>query len=289
MALNVRLLNIALLVLGGIYLMFEEDWNETKKQFYGEQNRWVDEENGVIDFSPDGMKTVKGGENLSYDDYLEIQHDSLGHQKESLMFIFVNYDMGYYKGEIAKITRKNVLFERLFIDAIRPDGTGYESKGSHVWMPRKPFSKFKLYDCVEFDAEVYRYLKTGHGKMIDYGLCNPTNIKKIQPYQLPSDQQLMAQAVDDILWETSLYHDAVDRINWSDVRNEEEYRSKFNQLFTIMTLNDISWIGIKNLLQIRHGLWCSASNKVPKNLVRRVTDAEWSYFQPGMIFLLSLY
>ena len=80
--------------------MFEEDWNETKKQFYGEQNRWVDEENGVIDFSPDGMKTVKGGENLSYDDYLEIQHDSLGHQKESLMFIFVNYDMGYYKGEI---------------------------------------------------------------------------------------------------------------------------------------------------------------------------------------------
>ena len=67
------------------------------------------------------------------------------------------------------------------------------------------------------------------------------------------------------------------------------YRSKFNQLFTIMTLNDISWIGIKNLLQIRHGLWCSASNKVPKNLVRRVTDAEWSYFQPGMFFLLSLY
>ena len=65
--------------------MFEEDWNETKKQFYGEQNRWVDEENGVIDFSPDGMKTVKGGENLSYDDYLEIQHDSLGHQKESLI------------------------------------------------------------------------------------------------------------------------------------------------------------------------------------------------------------
>ena len=75
----------------------------------------------------------------------------------------------------------------------------------------------------------------------------------------------------------------------ADVRNEEEYRLKFNQLFTIMTLNDVSWIGIKNVLQIRHRLWCSGSNKVSKDLVRRVTDAEWSYFQPGMIFLLSLY
>ena len=50
--------------------------------------------------------------------------------------------------------------------------------------------------------------------MIDYGLRNPTSVKKIQPYQLPSDQQLMAQTIDDILWETSLYHDTVDRINW---------------------------------------------------------------------------
>ena len=70
------------------------------------------------------------------------------------MAIFVNYDMGYYKGEIVKITRKNVLFERLYIDAIRLDGTGYKSKESHVWMSKKAFSKFKLYDCVEFDAEV---------------------------------------------------------------------------------------------------------------------------------------
>lgn len=266
--------------------MFKNDWKETKKQFYGEE-RLVSEENGVIDFSPDGMKKIKGGENLSYDDYLDIQYKSLGHQKSHLMSMFVNWDMGSYKGEIAKITRKNVLFERLFITAIRTDGTGYESKESHVWMSKNAFSKFKLHDCIEFDAEIYRYLKTGHGKVIDYGLRNPTSVKKIQPYQLPSDNQLIAQAVDDILWETSIYYDAVDRINWPDVRNEKEYRFKFNQLFELMTFSDVSWIGIKNLLQIRHNLWCSASTEVPKELARCLKDAEWDYFQPGMIFLLS--
>lgn len=210
-----------------------DDWKETKKEFYGTTYQ-VAVENGIIDFSPKGMHDVKKGENLTYDEYLDIQYNSLDHCKSSLEEVYFNRDVGVYRGKISKKSRENILFKKLFIEATRADGTCYENKESHVWMDNKPFEHFETGECVEFFADVYRYLKTGHGKQIDYSLCNPICIKKIPQYQLPTDDQIEGQIIDDILWETSLYHDVVDRSNWAFVRNEESYQQKFKALKSMM-------------------------------------------------------
>lgn len=266
---------------------FKDDWERDKKEFYGRENCIVTFDGGTIDFSPDGMKDVKGGKNLTYDEYLDIQHDSWNHTKSSLEGVFFDHSLATYKGEISRKTRRNVLFERLYISVEEPDGTCYDAMESHVWMDIKPFKRLKVHDCVFFDADVYRYLKTGHGKQIDYSLCNPKTIEKIPPYQLPSDYQMKAQIIDDLLWENSKYNDVVDRINWPYVRNEEEYRQKFAQLMLVMKLQDISWIWTSDLLRIRQELWRSTNKSIPKGLLKRITDVGWSQYQPGMIFILN--
>lgn len=210
-----------------------DDWNKTKKEFY-KSGYQVMVEDGIVDFSTKGMRDVKNGENLTYNEYLDIQHASLGKSKSSLEGIFFNNDIGVYRGKISRKIHGNILFKKLFVEATRTDGTCYESKESHVWMDAKTFADFAPNDCVEFYADVYRYLKTGHGKRIDYSLCNPICIKKIPQYQLPTDDQIEDQIIDDILWETSLYHDVVDRSNWAFVRNEESYQQKFKALKSMM-------------------------------------------------------
>ena len=57
-------------------------------------------------------------------------------------------------------------------------------------------------DCLSFFAEIYLYLKTSNGKKIDYGLRNPEGIKKIEAYELPSDDELLMQSINSIICET---------------------------------------------------------------------------------------
>ena len=211
----------------------DDDWKETKRDFYA-QNYQVMVENGIIDFSTDGMKSVRNGEHLSYDEYLDIQYYSLGHIKSNLEGIYYDGNIAAYKGCISKKSHGNMLFKKLYANIMSPDGTGYDTKENHVWMDATPFKDFLVHDCVAFDATVYRYIKTGHGRKIDYSLCNPINIRKIPPYQLPSDDQIENQIIDDLLWENSKYHDVVDRSNWADIRNKAEYQKKFDMLKRMM-------------------------------------------------------
>ena len=46
------------------------------------------------------------------------------------------------------------------------------------------------------------YVKTGNGKRIDFALRNPQGIKKIDSYELPTDDELMLQSIDAIICET---------------------------------------------------------------------------------------
>ena len=69
------------------------------------------------------MKDVKGGKNLTYDEYLDIQHDSWNHTKSSLESVFFDHSLATYKGKISRKTRRNVLFERLYISVEETDGT----------------------------------------------------------------------------------------------------------------------------------------------------------------------
>ncbi len=69
-------------------------------------------------------------------------------------------------------------------------------------MPKEGFENYKVGDCLTFFAEVYRYVKTGNGKRIDFALRNPQRIKKIDSYELPTDDELMLQSIDAIICET---------------------------------------------------------------------------------------
>ncbi len=66
-------------------------------------------------------------------------------------------------------------------------------------------------DSVSFCAEVYRYVKTGNGKLIDYGLRNPTGIQKIEAYELPSDDELIMQEVEQLICETCFLSEQCNR------------------------------------------------------------------------------
>lgn len=168
--------------------------------YYGEDD-CVGGENGLVFFSPNSRKNVVGTEEMSYDKYLDIQFASLGHPYRSG---FANGIFNYllsFKGQIEKVKPKYVCFKRIFIEGMYSDGMMFDDKEDHVWMDRSGFEEFNAGDSVSFGAEVYRYVKTGNGKLIDYGLRNPTNIQKIEAYELPTDDELIMQEVEQIICE----------------------------------------------------------------------------------------
>lgn len=161
----------------------------------------VQTENGIIDYDPDKMKDIEGGEKLTYDEYIEIQEKSAGKVRGSFQLCYYYVPLGF-KGQIEKKNDKNVCFKRIHVDGMYSDGICFEGKEEHVWMDLKGFEDYQVGDSVSFCAEIYRYLKTGNGKMIDFGLRNPQHITKIEPYKLPSDDELLRQEVELMVCET---------------------------------------------------------------------------------------
>ncbi len=169
--------------------------------YYGEKD-CVSRENGIIFFNPDSQKDVVGAEKMSYDEYLNVQLASLGHgYRSGIANGLFNYLLEF-KGQIEKVNAKHICFRRIFISGMYPDGVMFDDKEDHVWMSKTGFEELDVGDSVSFGADVYRYIKTGNGKLIDYGLRNPTGIKKIEEYQLPSDDELYMQMVGEIVCET---------------------------------------------------------------------------------------
>lgn len=169
--------------------------------YYGDDAK-VLSEYGCIDFSPTGMKNVVGGERLSYDDYIDIQIQSSGKQRDWFEMCYYNLP-SEFKGCIEKKTQSTVCFKRIFVTGMYPDDCSFfDGKEDHVWMDIKGFEQFQVGDSVSFFAEVYRYLKTGNGRLIDYSLRNPDGIKRIEAYELPSDDELMLQGIDQIICES---------------------------------------------------------------------------------------
>lgn len=162
--------------------------------YYGEKD-YISDENGIVFFDPDSQKDVVGAEKMSYDEYLSVQLASLRHDYRSgFANGFFNYLLEF-KGQIEKIRAKHICFKRIFISGMYPDGAMFDGKEDHVWMDKTGFEELNVGDSVSFSADVYRYIKTGNGKLIDYGLRNPTGIKKIEEYQLPSDDELRMQMI----------------------------------------------------------------------------------------------
>lgn len=169
--------------------------------YYGE-NAYAREDGGLVFFAPASRNDVVGAEKMSYDEYVDVQLASLGHVYRSG---FANGIFSYlleFKGQIERVNARHICFKRIFISGMYPDGEMFEGKEDHVWMDKCGFEAFTAGDCVSFGAEVYRYVKTGNGKRIDYGLRNPAGIQKIEAYKLPSDDELMMQEVKRIICET---------------------------------------------------------------------------------------
>lgn len=182
------------------------EWKELKKEHWG-QNVIVDTlEWGYIDFSPQGINEVFGGEKLSYEEYLDAQMATERAIKGWFFLCHREVPLGF-AGQIERITQKNICFKRIYVSGMYMDGECFDGKEDHVWMSIEGFEDYQVGDCLEFFAETYRYLKTGNGKQIDFGLRNPSEIKKVDSYILPSDDDLLRQSVNQIICETCMFHD----------------------------------------------------------------------------------
>lgn len=209
----------ATLINGGNYNMNE--WNELKKAHYG-SNTCVMSEFGTIDFSPEKLKQIEGGEKLSYDEYLEIQMQSAKDCRHYFEMCYYEMAMGF-KGQIEKKNSKNVCFKRIYVEGMYGDGTCFDGKEDHVWLSIDGFEEYEVGDCLFFFAEVYLYLKTSNGKKIDYGLRNPEGIRKIEAYEMPSDDELLMQGINSIICETCFFREQC--YGTYCLRNEKELKA----------------------------------------------------------------
>ncbi len=182
------------------------EWKELKKEFWG-QNVTVDrQEWGYIDFSPQGMNEVFGGEKLSYEEYLDVQMATGKGIRGWFALCHREVPLGF-AGQIVRITKKNICFKRIYVSGMYMDGECFDGREDHVWMSIERFEDYQVGDCLEFYAETYRYLKTKNGKQIDFGLRNPSEIKKVDSYKLPSDDDLLRQSVNQIICEVCMFRD----------------------------------------------------------------------------------
>ena len=139
-----------------------DNFNDFKKANY-RKKVCASTEGGVVFFDPDSIKNVVGAEKMEYDEYLDVQIASLGKTRSYFTMCYFNIPLEF-KGQVERITKDNICFERIFISGMFSDGVMFDGKEEHVWMCKKGFEEFKVGDCVQFGAEVYRYLKISNGK-----------------------------------------------------------------------------------------------------------------------------
>lgn len=181
--------------------------------------------NGAVCFDPESQKNVVGCENMSYDEYLDVQIYSDENRRVDFENCFFNSPIEF-KGKIEKINKSKICFERVYVSGMFPDGEMFDGKEDHVWMDKEPFGDCKVGESYRFVAEVYRYLKTSNGKSLDYGLRNSENIEKIRNYELPSDDELLMQGIKYIVCESCFLYDNCNHINCmlprKDINNKKK-------------------------------------------------------------------
>lgn len=181
-----------------------KEWEKIKKEHYME-DCCINVGDGFINFSLESMKDFSTDDFKSYDEYLDIQWKSLKNTRRYFEMCYYCEEYSYFKGQIERMTSDNILFKRILVSGMYSDGLGFEGKEDHVWMDKAEFEGYKAGDCLRFSAEVYRYIKKNNGKMMDYGLRNPEGIEIIQSYEIPTDEDLINQQIDQLVCETCLF------------------------------------------------------------------------------------
>ena len=198
--------------------------------YYGEKE-FVCTYDGTIDFDPKGYRDVVGTEKFTYDEYLEVQIKSFHKTRGWFEVCYHNIPLGF-KGCIEKNTGKNICFQRIVVEGMYPDGDCFVGKEDHVWMDISGFENFQVGDCVSFSADIYRYIKTKNGKQIDFGLRNPQGIKRIEAYELPSDDELMEQEIEQMLCETCYLGEHCNKV--SCLRPQNDMRTLKKQMLDVL-------------------------------------------------------
>ena len=200
-----------------------EDWEETKKAYSGSKTG-LQVYGGIIDFDPDKQQDLVGGDKVTYDEYLDLQMMACENKGNvrwdfALCYYYVPLE---FMGQIERITGTAVCFKRIYVSGMYPDGTCFDGKEDHVWIEKHGLEGYATGDCLSFFAEPYRYIKTGNGKQIDFGLRNPQSIKKIEKYELPSDDELMLQSIDAIICESCFLNE---QCSGMCLRNKKELQA----------------------------------------------------------------
>ena len=189
---------------------------------------------GTIDFDPDGYKDVVGADKFTYDEYIAVQIRSFQKTRGWFETCFHNIPLGF-KGCIERKSGDKICFQRILVEGMYPDGDCFVGREGHVWMDVSGFETFQEGDCVSFSAEIYRYVKTGNGKQIDFGLRKPQDIKKIEAYEIPSDEELIKQEIDGMVCETCYLEEHCNRV--SCMRSKDEIQNTKKQLFDALKHN----------------------------------------------------
>ena len=129
-----------------------EDFSEFKKVNYG-KNICAQTEGGVIFFDPDSLKEVVGAGTMTYDEYLDVQFQSMGKIRSYFEMCYFNYAMEF-KGQIERVTKNNVCFKRVFVSGMYGDGVMFDGKEDHVWVDKSGFGSYYIGDCVTFYARL---------------------------------------------------------------------------------------------------------------------------------------
>lgn len=203
------------------------EWKKLKREFY-RKDTLLKYHGGIINFSPESINSVENGTFKSYDEYLEVQERSCGK-------IRTYFEMSYYygcscdfKGQVARVNALDgtVLFKQITIEGFYGDGDGFYGKEDHVWISTEDTSAFQPGESLSFNAEVYRYMKHGgqDGKLIDYGLRDISDIRKIESYEVPTEEELVDQQISQLVCETCLYHDQCSGVSCIANMNERKER-----------------------------------------------------------------
>ena len=137
---------------------------------------------------------------MTYEDYLDLMKDSSSKCRKGFQLSYYGSNRyGFFQGQIEKITKNRVCFNRIYIFGMHSDGSCFEEKEDHVWMDQQCFNEYQAGDCLSFCAEVYQYIKTGNGKILDFGLRNPEGIEKISAYDLPTAEELKNQTIETMI------------------------------------------------------------------------------------------
>ncbi|MGL5548092.1 MAG: hypothetical protein ACRDD4_00095 [Culicoidibacterales bacterium] len=179
-------------------------WTKFKEQYYG-QERIEMFADVTIDFSMTDFKLVKNGGNLSYDEYLDLQYQS--YPKVRPYFRKCYYESaksGGFSGVLSRRTIKkgqiHVCFEQIRVDGMYCDGIGFSGYEEHVWIHDTDnlFADYQIGTHLRFVADVYMYLKTGKGKLLDFGLKNVNTIQE-KNYMLPTPEEIFREAATQLV------------------------------------------------------------------------------------------